>query len=441
MVSELPPQELNAERALLGAMIIQESVIDLVAAVLSYEDFYNTSHKAIFKTLVEMKQHSETVDLVTAYAKLEANGTLKGKAGRDALMDIEDAVPAVANAEYYARLIKDASSKRALIKVGHQLQQQGYDSKTTPKEIISAVEAQLCGIGSGGGLKVVSLGDALVDAFNELKDRHSGKLKGVSTGFVDLDEYTGGFHRGELILLAGRPSVGKSTLAWNLVERIAMQGKVPTLFFSLEVGYTQCGKNILIQLSKVGGHKVRKTQLGDDDWGPLGDVMNSHGVCPVQIVDSPILDIGEMMSYARRFKMSHDIGFIVVDYLQLMSASNFESQQHKVSMISVGLKAIARELNIPVLALSQLNRSIEYRGDNAPKLSDLRDSGSLEQDADVVLLMHRPKVDDEADSPRVVVNIAKQRAGETVNVQLLFKKNDMRFEDLYKADYIPWQKL
>ena len=433
-----PPHDLAVEKSLLGAMLIDNSVIDIAAHKLKAGDFYSATHSLLYDLILGMHLEGEAVDLVTILNRLNTKGNLQKVGGRDYLMGLEESVPAVANAEYYAELIKDLAVRRSGIAVGHELANALQSGETPTKEILSAHEEAVCNLAVFGNTKIVTLRDTLQEVMATLEKAQHGILAGIPTRYKDLDVLLGGLHPGRLYVLAGRPSVGKSCFAWNLITRIGIDQNIPTLAFTLEVSAAECTTNVLVQKSRVDGWRILKAQLRDYDWVNLTNASEAIAEAPIYLLDTAGLSIGEVLSHSRHAKLKHNVGFIVVDYLQLMDTQGRESREQAIAAMSRELKKLARELEIPVLAVSQLNRGVEYRENKRPLMSDLRESGSIEQDADVVILMYRDDYyhPESLDKGIVELNIAKHRGGPTGLVKCLFIKDYLRFEDLAKEPVV-----
>lgn len=429
------PNSVEIEKSLLGAMILDPSIADVVS-FLKAEDFYASKHIYLFQVIKQMRIEGGAVDLVTLRDGLLASGDLQKVGGVEYLMELEEAVPAVANAEHYARAIKEDSTRRQAIAESYRLCRELEDRGKRVTDVLSEHEGRVCELLVTNAPKVLLLEDVLSETMQILEARNS--LSGIPTGFIDIDEILGGFHTGEYYILAGRPSMGKTCLAWNFIEHVCLGQKIPTLVFSLEVGAVQCCRNILARVGQIEGWRMRKSCFRETDWVKLNQAADKLSEGKIFLSDSANVSIEEIISITRSMKLRHGIGMVVVDYLGLVSAKEYESKEHETSLISNGLKRLARELDVPVLAVAQLNRRVELREDKRPIMSDLRDSGSIEQDADVVMLLYRDEYYNRNTKDKGVaeLHVAKHRNGLTGVVNLAFIEDFVRFENLVKTDQV-----
>ncbi|MGR3179629.1 MAG: replicative DNA helicase [Candidatus Anammoxibacter sp.] len=429
---KLPVNE-DAEVSVLGSMLLDNEVIDLVVQIIDKNSFYKKAHKQLFQSIIDLYDQGHAVDLVILKEELERRSILEEVGGIAYVMELEESVPMAANVEYYAKIVREKGVKRHLIETAGKIQQDAYMDSIDSDTLLDKSERAIFEITQQKYLKQSNrLYDILKDTFDRidaLQDKKKGRLSGLSTGYCDLDDYTCGLQASELIVLAARPSMGKTSLALNILENVGVvQGKAAVLF-SLEMSAQQIAQNMLCSHLKLDAHKLRKGMLHDDDWQKLTLAMGVLGEAPIFIDDTPGLSILELRAKARRLKAQHDIQLIVVDYLQLLESSQGESRQQEISLISRSLKSLARELEVPVIAVSQLNRSVEMREGHKPRMSDLRESGSIEQDADVIILLHRDEYyNPEKNAGEAELNIAKQRNGPTGTVKLTFLPYCMRFE-------------
>ena len=429
---KLPVNE-DAEVSVLGSMLLDNEVIDLVVQIIDKNSFYKKAHKQLFQSIIDLYDQGHAVDLVILKEELERRSILEEVGGIAYVMELEESVPMAANVEYYAKIVREKGVKRHLIETAVKIQQDAYMDSIDSDTLLDKSERAIFEITQQKYLKQSNrLYDILKDTFDRidaLQDKKEGRLSGFSTGYCDLDDYTCGLQASELIVLAARPSMGKTSLALNILENVGVvQGKAAVLF-SLEMSAQQIAQNMLCSHLKLDAHKLRKGMLHDDDWQKLTLAMGVLGEAPIFIDDTPGLSILELRAKARRLKAQHDIQLIVVDYLQLLESSQGESRQQEISLISRSLKSLARELEVPVIAVSQLNRSVEMREGHKPRMSDLRESGSIEQDADVIILLHRDEYyNPEKNAGEAELNIAKQRNGPTGTVKLTFLPYCMRFE-------------
>lgn len=435
---KVPPQNLDAEKSLLGAVLIDEDVLADVAEFLHADDFYDKRHAIVFGGMSRLYERHQPVDLLTLTEELNKKSELETVGGSAYLTELTQYVPTAAHASAYAEMISAKAIRRRLIKVSGEITELGYDEDTSPQELLEKAEAELFSV-SDQSLRqdLVSLESILTESFDRLEELHrnKGQLRGIRTGYRDLDNMTAGLQRSDLIILAARPAMGKTTLVTNLAYNVATIAKLPVLFFSLEMSKEQLVDRMLADASGVDSWNIRTGNLSDDDFGKLSDAMGEMAEAPIYIDDTPGLSVLEMRTKARRKHHESPLGLIIVDYLQLMQAAGNHggNRVQEVSEISRGLKLIARELNVPLIALSQLSRSVESRTPPIPQLADLRESGSIEQDADIVSFIYRPGYY-EPDNPELAnitkLIIAKHRNGPTGEVGLYFHPERLRFMSL-----------
>ena len=438
--AKVPPQSLDAEKSLLGAVLIDEEVIADVAELVAAHDFYDKQHQAIFAAMMRLYERHKPVDLLTLTDELKKKDELEVVGGSAYLTELTNYVPSAAHAQSYAEMVAEKAIRRRLIKASAEISELGFNEDTTTQEILEKAEAELFNV-SDQSLKqdLVSLESILTESFDRLEELHrnKGQLRGIRTGYRDLDNMTAGLQRSDLIILAARPAMGKTTLVTNLAYNVATIAKQPVLFFSLEMSKEQLVDRMLSDASGVDSWNIRTGNLSDDDFAKLSEAMGEMAEAPIYIDDTPGLSVLEMRTKARRKHHEQPLGLIIVDYLQLLQAAgNHQGNRvQEVSEISRGLKLIARELNVPLIALSQLSRTVETRTPPVPQLSDLRESGSIEQDADIVSFIYRPGYY-EPDNPEVQnitdLIIAKHRNGPVGKVQLYFHPERLRFMSLDK---------
>lgn len=439
---KIPPQNLDAEISLLGSLLIDEDAIITIADKVSAEDFYDKRHGKIYSAILRLYEQSKPVDLLTLSSVLKDSDDLESIGGSSYLTELTNAVPTAAHAEEYADMVAEKAMRRKLIKASEDITNLSFDdSMSTVQEILEQAEQRLFAV-SQRTLKqdMVSIEQILAEGFDRLDELHKnkGKLRGVRTGWKDLDNMTAGLQRSDLIVLAARPAMGKTTLVGNLVQNIAMREKQASLFFSLEMSKDQLVDRMLAAESGVDAWNIRTGNLSDQDFEKLGSAMGSLSEAPIYIDDTPGISVLELRTKARREAQKHPLGLIVVDYLQLMSGGrrgNDFNRVQEISEISRGLKLIARELNVPVVALSQLSRSVESRSPQIPQLADLRESGSIEQDADIVMFIYREAYyNPETDRQNVTdLIIAKHRNGPTGKVELYFHPEKLKFLSLDRS--------
>ena len=434
---KIPPQNLDAEMSLLGAVLIDEETLADISEHVKPHDFYDKRHGLVYEAMMRLYEKHKPVDLLTLTEELKKKNDIETIGGSAYLTELTNYVPTAAHAEAYAELVSQKAIRRRLIKASAEISEMGFDEETSTDELLEQAEAQLFAV-SDASLKqdLVSIETILTDSFDRMEELHrnKGALRGVRTGYRDLDNMTAGLQRSDLIILAARPAVGKTTLVTNLAYNVATIAKQPVLFFSLEMSKEQLVDRMLADASGVDAWNIRTGNLSDDDFSKLSDAMGEMAEAPIFIDDTPGVSVLEMRTKARRAAHEQPLGLIIIDYLQLMQGSGKSdgNRIQEVSEISRGLKLIARELNVPVIALSQLSRSVETRSPQIPQLSDLRESGSIEQDADIVMFIYReayynPETERENITDLI---IAKHRNGPTGKVELYFHPERLRFMSL-----------
>lgn len=440
----LPPQNLEAEMSVLGGVLLENDALNKALELLSPDDFYRESHRQIFLALIALSERSEPADLVTLTAELKRQEQLEVVGGSAYLATLVDYVPTAANISYYAKLMKEKSVARHMITVATEIATRGYDGKEIEKTLDWAEKSIFEIANMKGKASYFSTKEIMKDTFKAIEKLYERQelVTGVPTGYTQLDSMTAGLQGGDLVIVAGRPSMGKTAFCVNVVENATMQGDQPisALIFSLEMGKEQLVQRMLCSVSKVDASRLRTGHLGESDWPKLTSGAGLLSEAKIFIDDTPAISVLELRSKARRLKAEHDLGIIVIDYLQLMSGSNPESRQQEISEISRSLKALAKELDVPVVALSQLNRSLENRTDKRPIMADLRESGAIEQDADVIMFVYREAVYCDACKKRdgscdkdheqdAEIIIGKQRNGPIGTVHLTFRGQFTRFEN------------
>ena len=436
--AKIPPQNLDAEKSLIGAVLIDEEVMADVSENVKAIDFYDKNHGIIFGAMIRLFEKHKPVDLLTLTDELKRKDELDAIGGSAYLTELTNYVPTAAHAATYAEMVAQKAVRRRLIHASADISELGYDESTTTQELLEKAEAELFSV-SDQSIKqdLVSIDSILMESFDRIEELHKnkGELRGIRTGYRDLDNMTAGLQRSDLIILAARPAMGKTTLVTNLAYNVATIEKKPVLFFSLEMSKEQLVDRMLADAANVDSWNIRTGKLSDEDFLKLSEASGELAEAPIFIDDTPGLSVLEMRTKARRKNHESQLGLIIVDYLQLMQASgNYAGNRvQEVSEISRGLKLIARELNVPLIALSQLSRSVETRTPPIPQLSDLRESGSIEQDADIVSFIYRPSYY-EPDNPEVQnitdLIIAKHRNGPVGKVQLYFHPERLRFMSL-----------
>lgn len=437
---KVPPQNIDAEMSLLGAILIDEEVLADASELVASKDFYDKRHRMIFSGMMRLYERHKPVDLLTLTDELRKKDEFDTIGGTAYLTELTNYVPTAAHADAYAEMVAQKAVRRRLIKASAEISEMGFDEETTTQELLEKAEAELFSV-SDQSLKqdLTSIEQILTDSFDRMEELHrnKGALRGIRTGFRDLDNMTAGLQRSDLIILAARPAMGKTTLVTNLAYNVATIAKQPVLFFSLEMSKEQLVDRMLADASGVDAWNIRTGNLSDEDFSKLSEAMGEMAEAPIYIDDTPGLSVLEMRTKARRAAHDAPLGLVIVDYLQLMQANGNHggNRVQEVSEISRGLKLIARELNVPLIALSQLSRSVETRTPPIPQLSDLRESGSIEQDADIVSFIYRPGYY-EPDNPEVAnitsLIIAKHRNGPVGKVDLYFHPERLRFMSLDK---------
>ena len=441
----IPPQDLEAEMATLGGMLLSKEAITDVIEVLRGSEFYKPAHESIYDAVVEVYNRSEPADPLIVADELAKRGELERVGGAPYLASLMATVPTAANAAYYARIVREKALMRGLVQAGTRITQLGYSTDAGDiAELVTLAEAEVYSVAHSEGEKedYVPVGELLNEANLQIEAgqaREHGQMTGVPTGFVELDELTGGLHPGQMIIVAARPAMGKSTLAVDFCRSASIHshgadGKlIPSCYFSLEMGRMELMMRILAAESGVELTKLRGgRQMNDRDWKDVAVAYNPVSEAPMFIDDSPHLTMPEIRSKALRLKQQHGLGLLVIDYLQLMSSGKrVESRQQEVSEFSRSLKLLAKELDVPVVAVAQLNRGPEQRTGNKPQMSDLRESGSLEQDADIIMLLHRPEYyQPEERAGEADIIVAKHRNGQTRTIPVAFQGHLSRFANM-----------
>lgn len=437
LAGRIPPQNLDAEKSLLGAVLIDEEALADISEHVTLKDFYEKRHSIIYGAMIRLYEKHKPVDLLTLTDELKRKKELDTVGGSVYLTELTNYVPTSAHAEAYAELVAQKAIRRRLIKASSEISELGYDEETTTQELLEKAEAELFSV-SDQSLKqdLISIESILTESFDRMEELHrnKGTLRGVRTGYKDLDNMTAGFQKSDLVILAARPAMGKTTLVTNFAYNVATIAKLPVLFFSLEMSKEQLVDRMLADASGVDAWNIRTGNLSDDDFGKISEAMGELAEAPIYIDDTPGMTVLEMRTKARRAMHEHPLGLIIIDYLQLMQSTgnDYGNRVQAVSEISRGLKLIARELNVPVIALSQLSRSVESRSPQIPQLADLRESGSIEQDADLVMFIYReayynPETERENITDLI---IAKHRNGPTGKIELYFHPERLRFVSL-----------
>ncbi len=441
-VAKIPPQNLDAEASLLGSILIDADAINRVADVLAPEDFYDKRHQVIYEAVMKLFERRRPIDVLTLSNQLSEDTNLELAGGSAYLAELTNYVPTAAHAEDYAEIVKQKSLRRKLIKASQDIVSLGYDEAKPIQDLLETAEAELFSVSKRNVKQdLVHIESILAESFDRLDDLHKnkGKIRGVSTGFKSLDGVLAGLNDSDLIILAARPAMGKSTLAMNIAHHVAAKEQKAVLYFSLEMSKDQLVDRLLSSEANVDSWKIRTGDLTEEDFERLGSAYGTLAEAKLYIDDTPGLSVLELRTKARREAHREDLGLIVIDYLQLMSGgSRFamsDNRVQEVSEISRGLKGVARELNVPIMALSQLSRSVENRHPQIPQLADLRESGSIEQDADVVMFIYREDMYNPDTERQHITDILirKHRHGPTGHVELFFHDEQVVFRDLDRS--------
>jgi replicative DNA helicase len=440
----VPPHSAEAEQSLLGGLMLDSRAWDQVADVITAGDFYRNDHRIIFEAIGTLNERDQPADAVTVSEQLELEGSLVASGGLDYLAHLVQETPSAANIRAYAQIVRERAMLRQLIQIGGDISSSAHETEGRPvEELVELAEQKVFDIAdsrqrSGQGFR--SLKDVVSKTIDRLDtlSRTEGNITGIPTGFNEMDAKTAGLQRGDLIIVAGRPSMGKTSLAINIAENAAIGHQIPTAIFSMEMSAEQLSFRMIGSIGRVNQSHLRTGNLSDDDWPRINSAVSMMSNAPIFIDDAPALSPTEIRARARRLKRRNNLGLIVVDYLQLMQIGGTnENRATEISEISRSLKALAKEVDVPVIALSQLNRSVEQRTDKRPVMSDLRESGAIEQDADVIFFIYREEVYDK-DTPRKGVAdiiIGKQRNGPVGEFRLTFMGEFTKFENLVAEDY------
>jgi replicative DNA helicase len=444
-LDRLPPQNVDAEQSILGAILIDNEALPKALEVLDSEDFYRQSHRKIFNAMIELFDKNEPIDLITLTDYMKRQDELDAVGGISYLSSLVNMVPTAANIKYHSKIVREKGLLRNLIRSATEIANKVYEENLEAEELVDFAERSVFEI-SDKRVKAsfVTLKEVIKSSFEMIEHLYDKKeaITGIPSGFKDLDSLTTGFQRGELIIVGGRPSMGKTAFALNVAQHVGLESREPVAIFSLEMAKEQLAFRMLCSEAMVNSSNVRKGFIKKEDWHKLTGAASKLTGAPIFIDDSSGITVLELRAKARRLKMEHGLSLVIVDYLQLMRGKgSFERREQEISDISRSLKALAKELNVPVIAVSQLNRSVEQRRPPIPILADLRESGAIEQDADVILFLYRGEIydkDNPANKGQAEVNIAKQRngpSGETI--KLTFISNCTRFLDRADREYQP----
>lgn len=430
---KVPPHDDTAEQSVLGAILIDKDAMIDVAEFLRPQYFYREAHGAIYQAMVALFDQHEPVDVVTLTAQMKKDGTLKIAGGTSAIHDLLNVVPTSAHAQQYGRIILEHYTKRRLMEVAAKVTEMAFSDEGSAQEILDSAEQEIFAISQASMRRdFIPIKDALAASFDRLDELHkrAGGLRGVGTGFSDIDFKLAGMQDANLLILAARPGTGKTAMVLNIAQYVAVHDKTPVGIFSLEMSKEELVDRLLVAQADIDSWRLKTGKLSDDDFTRLSEAMGELAEAPLYIDDTPGLNILEMRTKARRLQVEHGVKLIIVDYLQLAdSGRRFDNRVQEVSVISQSLKNLARELRLPVLACSQLSRAVESRGSRIPELSDLRESGSIEQDADVVMFLYREEQDQAHWGEQIPtkLRISKHRNGPLGEVDLLFRGDRIRF--------------
>lgn len=430
MANRLPPHDLQAEASVLGALLIDSEVVIEVSEQVVAESFYDPANVKIFAAMMELYEQRQPIDVVTVTNLLKKKKELKGVGGSAAIAALSTAVSTSANAVHYARIVFESAMRRTMIASGGEISEQAFDETKDVRDILDSVEQRIFALSQKQGRKAfLPIKETLADSFERIDElqKSGGELRGLGTGLRDLDQILAGLQKSNLIILAARPGMGKTALSLNIAQHVAVTDKKKIGIFSLEMSREELVDRMLVAQADIDAWKLKTGRLDQQDFLKISDAMGVLAEAHIFIDDTPGLSIYEMRTKARRLMMEHEIDMLIVDYLQLASGRTKDNRVQEVAEISQGLKNVARELKIPVLALSQLSRAVESRGEKIPQLSDLRESGSIEQDADVVMFLYRK---DEDLREAVSIKIAKHRNGPVGDIDLYFRGGRMKFYGL-----------
>lgn len=432
---KVPPHNTDAEESVLGAILIDKDAISFVSQIITPYDFYNQVNGLIYSAMLLLYEEGKAIDLLTLTSKLKKNKTYS-KVSSSYLVDLVNTVPTASNVEQYAFLIKEASTKRALIIVGSQIVEMSFRDEQEVGDLLNKAESSIFSISQRSSLRTfVPLKDALAESFDRIDELHKkgSGLRGVRTGFVDLDNALSGIQESNLLILAARPGQGKTAMVVNMSQHVAVNDKKPVAIFSLEMSKEELVDRLLVGQADVDAWRIKTGRLTESDFTKLSRAMGILADAPIFIDDTPGISVSEMRTKARRLHLEQNISLFIVDYLQLVDPGRrYDNRVQEVSIVSQSLKNLARELKVPVLAVSQLSRAVEHRGEKKPQLADLRESGSIEQDADVVMFLYRLEDEITSSTRQTKLLIAKHRNGPLREIDLLFRGDRIRFYNVEK---------
>ena len=439
-IGKIPPNDIEAEQAVLGSMLTDKDAVIAAIEVLKPEDFYREDNKTIYTAVLSLYNRAEPVDIITLKSELSSMGKFDSVGGLEYLAELPEKVPTTANVDKYIKIVEEKAVLRNLIKTANEIITLGYDPTEEVEDIMDNAEKKIFDIMQSKNQKgYTPIKDILIETFAQLEQLYNQKkhITGVPTGFADLDYKTAGFHGSDLVLVAARPAMGKSAFALNIATNAAIRAKVPVAIFSLEMSKEQMVNRILCSEAMVDSNKVRTGKLDEQDWAKLASALGPLSEADIFIDDTPGISVMEIRAKCRKLKLEKGLGMVVIDYLQLITASTNRrggSREQEIAEISRSLKILAKELDIPVIALSQLSRAPEQRPDHRPMLSDLRESGSIEQDADKVIFLYRDDYYNEDSEKKNIAEVimAKHRAGSTGTIELLWLGNYTKFVNIDK---------
>ena len=438
-LGKVPPNDIEAEQAVIGSMLTDKDAVLAAIEVLKEDDFYREDNKVIYSAILNLYNRSEPIDIITLKSELSSMGKLDAVGGLEYIAGLPDKVPTTANAIQYIKIVEEKSALRSLIKTANELITLGYDPTQEVETIMDSAEKKIFEVMQRKNQKgYSSIKDILVDTFTQLEQLYNQKqhITGVPTGFADLDYKTAGLHPSDLVLVAARPAMGKSAFALNIATNAAVRANIPVVIFSLEMSKEQMVNRILCSEAMVDSNKVRTGTIDDDEWAKLAAASGQLSEAQIFIDDTPGISVMEIRAKCRKLKLEKNIGLVVIDYLQLVQGSNKRSgsREQEISEISRSLKILAKEIDVPVIALSQLSRAPEQRPEHRPMLSDLRESGAIEQDADIVMFLYRDDYYNEDSEKKNIAEVilAKHRSGSTGTVELLWLANYTKFANIDK---------
>lgn len=437
-LGRIPPQNIEAEQSVIGSILLDKEVLSNVTEIISSHDFYREDHKEIYEAIMDLYERAEPIDLITVSEQLKVRGSLDGVGGLEYLTNLASAVPTTANAKHYAKIVEEKSILRRLIRVSSEIVNMGYEASEDVSYVLDKAEKSIFDVLQKRNTQgFAAIKDVLIDTFNRLEELYNnkGNITGIPTGFTDLDYKTSGLQSSDLVLIAARPAMGKTSFVLNIAQHAAVHAKVPVAIFSLEMSKDQLVNRMLCCEAMVDSQRMRTGKLDDSDWQKIARALGPLSEAPIYIDDTPGTTAMEIRAKCRKLKMEKDLGLVVIDYLQLMQGrGKGDSRQQEISEISRSLKILAKEINVPVLTLSQLSRAPELRADHRPILSDLRESGAIEQDADIVMFLYRDDYYNPETEKKNIAEaiIAKHRNGSTGTVELAWLGQYTKFANLEK---------